>query len=231
MLLSLRQVRVTVTTYTKLAGNHIMLQPGVVNTWAALLGGAFAGASGGVLAWSSTAASTGTADTGISRLGAASLAIGNGTGGDTTGSLSFGKIIKYNATATVRNGIAAEYASSDLTAQSAAITATTLLSAPQTGMYKVSWSATITTASDISSVLGGANGFQVIYTSPTDSVAKTTVPGNSVTSAANTTGTALGGVEVIYAKTGTNIQFSYGYTDSHTSTGMSYELHITVEAM
>ena len=173
----------------------------------------------------------GAPDTGISRLGAASLAIGNGTASDTTGSLSFGKVIKYNGTATVRNGIAAEYASSDLTAQSAAITATTLLSAPQTGMYKVSWSATITTASDISSVLGGTNGFQVIYTSPTDSVAKTTVPGNSVTSSANTTGTAVGGVEVIYAKTGTNIQYTYGYTDSHTSTAMQYELHITLESL
>ena len=142
-----------------------------------------------------------------------------------------GTVTTYNSTSTVRNGMAAEYASSDLTAQSAAITATTLLSAPQTGMYKVSWSATITTASDISSVLGGTSGFQVIYTSPTDSVVKTTVPGNSVTSSANTTGTAVGGVEVIYAKTGTNVQFSYGYTDSHTSTAMVYELHVTVEAM
>ena len=106
------------------------------------------------------------------------------------------------------------------------ICATTLKSAPL-----VSWSATITTASDISSVLGGTNGFQAIYTSPTDSVVKTTVAGNSVTSSANTTGTAVGGVEVIYAKTGTNIQFSYGYTDSHTSTGMAYELHVTVEAL
>ena len=151
---------------------------------------------------------------------------------DNVGNISAaGKVVNYAGIATVRNGIAAEYALSDLTAQSAAITATTLLSAPQTGMYKVSWSATITTASDISSVLGGTNGFQVIYTSPTDSVAKTTVSGNSVTSSANTTGTAVGGVEVIYAKTGTNIQFSYGYTDSHTSTAMVFELHISVEAL
>ena len=137
----------------------------------------------GVYGFCAVQTATNSADTGISRVGVASLAIGNGTAGDTTGNLSFGTVAKYNGTATVRNGIAAEYASSDLTAQSAAITATTLLSAPQTGMYKVSWSATITTASDISSVLGGTNGFQVIYTSPTDSVAKTTVPGNSVTCA------------------------------------------------
>ena len=169
-------------------------------------------------------------DTGISRLGAGSLALGNGTAGNTTGSLSLGTVIKYNGTATVRNGQPAEYAFSDLTAQSAAITATTLLSAPQTGAYKISWSATITTADGVSSVLGGTNGFQVIYTSPTDSVVKTTVAGNSVTSSANTTGTAVGGVEVIYAKTGTNIQYSFGYT-SATPGQMIFEIHVSLEAL
>ena len=182
-----------------------------------------------VYGFGSTATAT-AADSGISRLGAASLAIGNGTASDTTGKLSFGSVAKYNGTATVRNGIAAEYASSDLTAQSAAITATTLLSAPQTGMYRVSWSATITTADGVSSVLGGTNGFQVLYTSPTDSVVKTTVAGNSVTSSANTTGTAVGGVEVIYAKNATNIQFTYGYT-SATPGQMIYEIHVSLEAL
>jgi hypothetical protein len=45
--------------------------------------------SGGELAWS--------ADTGISRLGAASLAIGNGTAGDTSGNLSLNRINKAGA--------------------------------------------------------------------------------------------------------------------------------------
>jgi hypothetical protein len=170
-------------------------------------------------------------DSGISRLGAASLAIGNGTAGDTTGNLSLNNIIKYGGVATVRSGVAAEYAKSDLTAQSAAITATTLYATTATGAYRISWSAAITTASDTSSVLGGANGFQVLYTSPTDSVVKTTVAGNSVTSAANTTGTALGGSIIVYAKTGTNIQYQYGYTSVQTSVSMAYELHITVEAL
>ena len=94
----------------------------------------------------------------------------------------------------------------------------------------MSWSAAITTADGVSSVLGGTNGFQVIYTSPTDSVVKTTVAGNSVTSSANTTGTAVGGVEVIYAKNATNIQFTYGYT-SATPGQMIYELHVTLESL
>ena len=92
----------------------------------------------------------------------------------------------------------------------------------------MSWSATITTADGVSSVLGGTNGFQVIYTSPTDSVTKTTVPGNSVTSSANTTGTAIGGCEVIYAKTGTAIQYKMDYT-SATPGQMVFEAHGKLE--
>lgn len=141
-----------------------------------------------------------------------------------------GVATKYAATTLVSQGIPSEIVTVDLTAQSAAIGATVLISAPRTGMYRISWSATITTVDGAASVLGGANGFQIIYTSPTDSVVKTTVPGASVTSAANTTGTAVGGCEVIYAKTGTNISYQYGYT-STTPGQMVYELHQKLEAM
>lgn len=156
-------------------------------------------------------------------------------GGTTGGTTKFevnnsGVIDNYNGTATVRNGVPASTIASDLTAQSAAIGATTLVSAPATGVYRINWSATITTRDGATSVLGGTNGFQVIYTSPTDSVVKTTVSGNSTTSAANTTGTAVGGSIVIYAKTGTNIQYQYDYT-SATPGQMVYELHITLEAL
>ncbi len=155
--------------------------------------------------------------------------------GTTGGTVEFditnaGVISTYNAIATVSNGVPSELANRDLTAQSAAITATTLYATTATGMYRVSWSATITTVDGVSSVLGGAGGFQVIYTSPTDSVVKTTVAGNSVTSSANTTGTAVGGCEVVYANTGTNIKFTYGYT-SATPGQMVYELHIKVESL
>lgn len=141
---------------------------------------------------------------------------------------SAGVATKYAATTLVSQGIPSEIVTVDLTAQTAAITATTLISAPATGMYRVSWSATITTAGT-TSILGGTNGFQVVYTSPTDSVVKTTVPGLSVTSAANTTGTAVGGSIIVYAKTGTNIQYQYDYTSS--GTAMTYELHIKLERL
>lgn len=159
------------------------------------------------------------------------LTIGLADGTTTGGNLGIsGTILAYKNISTVRNGVPAEYASSDLTAQSAAITATTLYAAASTGAYRISWSAAITTAATVSSVLGGTNGFQVTYTSPTDSVSKTTVSGASVTSAANTTGTATSGTLIVYAKTGTNISYTFDYTSSGV-TAMQYELHITVEQL
>lgn len=150
-------------------------------------------------------------------------------GGTSAFRFSSAAITTFAGATTVGLGVPSEIITIDLTAQAAAITATNLVaSAPRTGHYQISWSATITTAGT-TSVLGGTNGFQVGYTSPTDSVAKTTVPGNSVTSAANTTGTAVGGVEVVYAKTGTAITYAYDYTS--TGTAMNYELHIRLLAL
>ena len=140
-----------------------------------------------------------------------------------------GKATVYGATALVSQGIPSEIVTVDLVTQSAAIGATNITaSAPATGMYRVAWSATITTAGT-TSVLGGTNGFQVGYTSPTDSVSKLTVSGNSITSSANTTSTAVGGDEVIYAKVGTAITYQMDYTS--TGTPMVYELHIKLERM
>lgn len=130
---------------------------------------------------------------------------------------------------TVSGGIVA---SSDLTAQAAAINATTIYAVPAggAGMYRVSWVATITTAGSTSSVLGGTNGFQVIFTSPTDSVAKTSVAGLTVTSTANTTATAISGHLEAYCKLSTNLQFKFDYT-SVGVTAMVYEIHVRVEAI
>jgi len=60
-----------------------------------LNGGSLVAGSGAVYGWASTSAPAGTNDTGISRLGAASLAIGNGTAGDFSGTL---KCATVNAT-------------------------------------------------------------------------------------------------------------------------------------
>lgn len=148
-----------------------------------------------------------------------------------------GAVTNYNSIATVSNGVPSEYATVDLTAQTVAKTSTLLYAVPSgsppvSDMYRISWSAAITTAdsgSPPSSTLGGASGFQVNYTSPTDSVSKTTIAQADWSSSANTTGTAVGGTVVVYAKAGTNINYTFGYTSS-TNT-MAYELHIKLEAL
>lgn len=145
---------------------------------------------------------------------------------------------KYNGQNLVSNGLPSELAKVDLTAQGAAIGATTLLSIPAAGMYRVSYSAKVTTAATTSSTLGGAAGFQLIYTDADDSVVITTPTwwgggnnGAAPTSAAlNTTQTQISGVLVVNAKAATNLQYLVGYTSSG-ATPMQYSIHVKVEAL
>lgn len=142
-----------------------------------------------------------------------------------------GLISKYNSISTVSNGHPAEYATVDLTAQTAAIAATTAYAVPAAGIgvYRVSWVATVTTAATTSSVLGGTNSFQIKYTDGNDSVVKTTVA-PIIVSTANTTGTAISGVCIAYCKASTNLQYLFDYT-SVGVTPMAYNLHIKIEAL
>ena len=175
-------------------------------------------------------------DAGISRLGAASLAVGNGIAGDFTGSLKLttltlaGLIGTYNGVATVKQGVAPILAApARLTSQTAAQSAVSLVASALAGMYQIAYVASITTASDISSVLGGALGFAVTFTDPQDSVAKTSNPTTPTVSAANTTGTTVSGVVNAYCKAGTALTYNFGYTDSHTSTAMAYNIAVYAE--
>lgn len=155
-----------------------------------------------------------------------------------------GKITTYNNVTTVASGIPAEYAQVNLTAQNAVISATTLYAVPVAGagMYRISWVAKITIASDNASALGGTTGFQVVYTDADDSVVTTTagtpptfVDTQSVASKPlvwnNTTGTQINGTVIVNAKASTNIQYKFGYTDTHTTTAMVYSLKIRLEAI
>jgi hypothetical protein len=121
---------------------------------------------------------------------------------------------------------------SNLTAQSAAISATTLFAVPanQGGLYRITWEASITTADGTSSSLGGSTGFQVKFTNLNDSVVKTSNPTTATVSAANTTGTSIGGVVTAYCKASTNLQYLFGYT-SNTPGQMIYDLNIYAEYM
>lgn len=149
-----------------------------------------------------------------------------------------GALTSYNGVATVANGIPALLATVNLTAQAAAIAPVTVYAVPSTGAgnYNVSWMAKVTQAATTSCVLGGANGFQLVYTDKDDSVVVTTPAwwgggnnGSAPTSAAvNTTQNVINGQFSVSCKASTNLQFSIGYT-SVGGTVMNYNLHIRVE--
>lgn len=113
----------------------------------------------------------------------------------------------------------------NLTAQAAAITPATLFAVGSggAGVYQISYVATITLVATTSCVLGGANGFQIVYTNFDDSVVKTSQPG--VTNATNTTANSISGVLVAKVLASTTIQYSMGYT-SVGGTPMQFDLNI-----
>lgn len=153
---------------------------------------------------------------------------------------------KYRNIATVSRGLVAEYAAINLTAQQAAIGSTLLFNAPAFfsgggGTYRISWVAKVTQAAvgAATSTLGGANGFQVIYTDQDDSVSVTTPAwwdgdnnGAAPTSASlNTTQTYVGGTLIINAIANQAVNYTFGYTNGGVTTPMQYNLHIRVEAL
>jgi hypothetical protein len=154
-----------------------------------------------------------------------------------TGStIALSKITTYNTIATANNGVASEIYSNTWTSQTAAIGATTLYAVPASGggYYRVTWFATVTTASSggtPSSTLGGSTGFQLKYT--VGGVVKTTTPVavTSMTSTTNNTATAaVSGVQACYCDASTNLQFLFGYTSAGTSP-MQYRISVIVEKL
>lgn len=149
-----------------------------------------------------------------------------------------GKISNYNGIATVSDGVPAEYATIDLTAQAANIGATTLYAVPATGvgMYRVSAYVVETTAGSVSSTLPNV---QIVYTDQDTSTSITIdatpilgVAGIGQTGAltSNTVGTASSGVIVVSVKASTTIQYqTVNYAS--TAAGMQYALHIKLEAL
>lgn len=148
-----------------------------------------------------------------------------------------GKASKYGNIATVGSGLPAEYAQVDLTAQSTGIPVTKMYEVPAAkgGMYRVCFSSKETRAATVSSFLGGARGFQLVYTDNDDSVLVTTpatVRHNTTSAnlALNTKQAQESGCLIINAKASTNIQYMYGYT-SRGRTAMQFNLHIKLEAL
>lgn len=137
---------------------------------------------------------------------------------------------RYNGVGLVGAGFPSVVAKVNLTAQAAAINATTIYAVPTggAGLYRVSWSASVTTAAQISCVLGGATGFQIVYTNVNDSVAKTSNPTTLTVSAVNATGTTISNIWLGYCKAGTNLQYALGYTSSG-SPAMAFDVNVYVE--
>jgi hypothetical protein len=241
---------------------HLFISPGVIGgstTISSTISGTFPGGSNYTLSVTEVTPFAAGAGTPLFRLIDAtdlpSLSAGNLSNGTTgtgaivlaasptlTGTLAAGsetltgKITNYNGIGTLSNGIPAEYAAVDLTVQAAAITATTLYTVPAAGagMYRISWVATVTQAATTSSVLGGTNGFQILYTDNDTSVVKT-MPGQIVagvdTNANNSTATGtISGCFIANAKASTNIQYQMDYSTLG-ATPMQYNLHIKLEAL
>ena len=184
-------------------------------------------------------------DTGISRGSAGAVYVGNGTASNSSGTIvaaSFtgsgsqivlgSKFTSYNLISTLGSGVPYIVAQAKLTAQSAAITPTTIYAVPNnattgTGMYRINYVATITTMDSSSATLGGTNGFQIIFTDNNDSVVKTSNPTTPVISAVNAAGTTISGSVIAYCKPNTNLQYAFGYTASGGQ--MRYDLTIYVE--
>lgn len=127
----------------------------------------------------------------------------------------------------------------DLTAQSAAKTATNLYLPPFSGRYEVCAYLKVTTAATTSSILGGTTGVVIVFTDATDSVAQSvTIPmasqaGNTITigtgNTGNTTTTVSQGCSFLWMKTGVQSTYAIGYT-SVGGTAMQYEAHLSVKA-
>jgi hypothetical protein len=148
---------------------------------------------------------------------------------------SSGKVSQYEAIATVSKGVAPIYAQVNLTAQSAAIGATTIYAVPAAGagQYRINFVAKVTRAGSVSSTLGGTNGFRIIYTDQDDSVVTTT--GNITnlsgsTLAGNTTQIVYSGFFFANCKASTNLQYSFDYLSAGATT-MQFNLHIRVEGL
>lgn len=155
---------------------------------------------------------------------AAATVTGQAITSDTSGNLSFTSVTSQSATPV------------NLTAQTAAVSATTLFTPATTGQYRVSVYLQVTTAASVSSVLGGATGVTLTYNDGDGNVAQTdtvalmnTAGGIAVTSSTNSTATNLNGTVTIYARAGVPVQFSVGYTSA--GTAMQYAAHLRAEAI
>lgn len=147
-----------------------------------------------------------------------------------------GLLTSYNGRTSQANGLALEVSTVNLTAQTAAIAATDLITggvgAGQGGRYRINWYAKVTTAAGTSSTLGPLT---ITFTDP-DGVAQSITAGAQIaagtiatTSTGNTTTTVLLGLPTMFnVKGGASFQYAFGYA-SVAAAAMNYSLTIALE--
>lgn len=153
-----------------------------------------------------------------------------------------GKLTAWNSITLTGSGEAIQVNRIKLTAQSAVLGAPNTLGGTQyavytvptggSGRYRVTLCASITTQSGTAAgtQLGGSQGVQVYATDPNDNVYKMTRARNAGvgTSGVNTTDHAVSDSQLVWAKAGTDILISYGYSTAG-SPAMQYDAAIVVE--
>jgi len=118
----------------------------------------------------------------------------------------------------------------DLTAQSADISSTAIVSAPATGRYRLSGYIIVTTVASTGAATSTLPNIVFGWTDPDNSTSQTATI--IVASASGNLLTTYGqGSVFISAKTATNINYSTSGYASNTATQMKFSLHIVLEAI
>lgn len=149
-----------------------------------------------------------------------------------------GAVTKVNNFNTTSPGVAGIIKKVDSTGLTAAV-ATSLLQLGlgnfPNGMYRIFWTAKITTAATTGAATSTLGPLTIVYTDPDGVVVTLTAAAQiaagtiATTSTANTTGTVLLGIPaIINSKSGTDITYAMGYA-SNTANQMAYNLHITMD--
>jgi hypothetical protein len=138
-----------------------------------------------------------------------------------------GALSSYNGDTLVANGVPALVAQVNLANQNANIASTTLYAVPSAegGMYRVSCYAVETTADAASSTLPNIGIGWTDVDSNVALLAGTVTPTNT----ANSAGAFGQGIQVVYAKGGTNITYQTSNYASGTAGAMKYAAHIRLE--
>lgn len=138
-----------------------------------------------------------------------------------------------------QTGVPINQASVDLTAQTAAITTTTLFSVITVGQYLVTWDAKVTTAATTGAATSTLGAVTIVYTDPDSTVVTLTAPATisagtiATSNSANSTtstGVLIGLPLLLNCKAATNITYSVAYL-SNTAAQMAYNFHAKCQAL